>query len=224
MFIKCLKVGQIPTNCYIACDKVENRAVIIDPGADASRIVAALEETECIADYVIFTHGHADHTMAAHEVMQKTGAKLAVFADELPFINDSERNCYNMMAQSPFEPFTPDLMLRDGETLSFGNTELRAMHTPGHTSGSCCFLSQDMMFSGDTLFREGVGRTDLPTGNIKELYASLKRIAALEGDFQILPGHGEFTTLEYERGHNPYLCEQQPGGPTLEEPQLEEPN
>ena len=121
MFIKCLKVGQFPTNCYIACDKVANKAVIIDPGADAPRIVSALEETECTADYVIFTHGHADHTLAAHEVLQKTGAKLAVYADELPFINDPERNCQKMMFQIPFEPFTPDLMLRDGETLQFGD-------------------------------------------------------------------------------------------------------
>jgi hydroxyacylglutathione hydrolase len=204
MFIKCLKVGQIETNCYIACDKVANKAVIIDPGADAPRIVSALEEAECTADYVLLTHGHADHMMVAHEVMQKTGAKLAVYADELPFLNDPERNIYNTMSQQTFEPFTPDLMLRDGETITFGNTELRVMHTPGHTHGSCCFLSQDTMFSGDTLFREGAGRTDFPTGSSQELMSSLKRIFAIEGDLQILPGHGDFTTLEYERGHNPF--------------------
>lgn len=204
MFIKCLKVGPIETNCYIACDKVANKAVIVDPGADAPRIVSALEETQCTADYVILTHGHADHMMAAHEVMQKTGAKLAVFADELTFLNDPERNVYNTMSQLTFEPFTPDLMLRDGETFTFGNTELRVMHTPGHTHGSCCILSQDTMFSGDTLFRESAGRTDLPTGSTHELMLSLKRIFAIEGDLQILPGHGDFTTLEYERGHNPF--------------------
>lgn len=205
MFIKCLAVGPIETNCYIVCDKIENKAVVIDPGADAPRIVAALEETGCTADYVILTHGHADHMMAAHEVLQKTGAKLAIFADELPFLNDPERNVYNVMTQKQFEPFTPDLMLRDGETLTFGGIELRTMHTPGHTHGSCCFLSADTMFSGDTLFREGAGRTDLATGSAQELAASLKRIFAIEGDLQILPGHGEFTTLEYEREHNPFF-------------------
>lgn len=205
MFIKCLKVGQIETNCYIACDKVENKAVIIDPGDDAPRIVAALEETDCTAVYVALTHGHADHMMAAHEVLRKTGAKLAVYADELPFLNDPERNNFHKMSSEPFTPFTPDLMLRDGETLTFGKAELLVMHTPGHTYGSCCFFGQDMIFTGDTLFREGAGRTDFPTGNMQELLASLRRIAALEGDLQVLPGHGDFTTLEYERAHNPFF-------------------
>lgn len=204
MFIKCLKVGPIETNCYIACDKVANKAVIIDPGADAPRIVAALEETGCEAEYVILTHGHADHMLAAHEVLRKTGAKLAVFAEELPFLNDPERNCHNMMSEQQFEPFTPDLMLLDGEKIIFGETELITMHTPGHTLGSCCFISKDSIFSGDTLFRESAGRTDLPSGSPQELTESLKRIFALEGDLQVLPGHGDFTTLDHERKNNPY--------------------
>ena len=79
------------------------------------------------------------------------------------------------------------------------------MYTPGHTGGSCCFLSQDMIFTGDTLFREGAGRTDLPTGDSQELAASLKRILTIEGDLQVLPGHGDFTTLEHERLHNPFF-------------------
>lgn len=205
MFIKCLKVGQLPTNCYIACDKVANKAVVIDPGEDAARIVTALNETECEAQYVLLTHGHADHMMAAHEVIAATGAKLGVYADELTFLNSPDENCYNMMSQKPFEPFTPDLLLRDGETIVFGQTELRVMHTPGHTAGSCCFISQDSIFSGDTLFRLSVGRTDLPSGSSSDLYKSLKRICAIEGDLQVLTGHGDFTTLEYERQNNSFL-------------------
>lgn len=207
MFIKCLNVGQIETNCYIACDKVENRAVIIDPGADAHRIIAALEETGCTADYLLLTHGHADHMLAAHEVQKSTGAKLAVFAGELEFLNDTQQNVYRMVSSEPFEPFKPDLLLKDGESLTFGGTELTVLHTPGHTHGSCCFISKDSMFSGDTLFHKSYGRTDLPTGNIGELGSSLKRIFALEGDLQVLPGHGEFTTLDYERENNPFFLE-----------------
>jgi hydroxyacylglutathione hydrolase len=207
MFIKCLKVGQIETNCYIACDKVENKAVIIDPGADAQRIIAALEETGCTADYLLLTHGHADHMLAAHAVLERTGAKLAVFAGELDFLNDPKQNVFKMVTTEPFKSFAPSLLLKDGESLTFGGTELTVLHTPGHTHGSCCFISKDSMFSGDTLFRQSYGRTDLPTGNIGELGASLKRIFALEGDLQVLPGHGEFTTLDYERAHNPFFLE-----------------
>jgi glyoxylase-like metal-dependent hydrolase (beta-lactamase superfamily II) len=204
MFIKCLTVGQIETNCYIACDKVTNRAAIIDPGADAPRIITALNETGCEADYVILTHGHADHISAAHEVLRATGAKLAVFADELVLLNDPDKNLYYSMNIQTFEPFKPEVLMHNGDTLPFGSIFLKVMHTPGHTQGSCCLIGQDALFSGDTLFRGNAGRTDLPTGSSFELDKSIARLLALDSDLQVLPGHGEFTTLEYERRHNPY--------------------
>lgn len=205
MFIKCLKVGAILTNCYIACDKLENKAVIIDPGAESHRIITALEETGCEAEYVLLTHGHADHTLAAHDVLAKTGAKLGVFSDELDFLNNPDINVYNTLGNGDFKPFKPDFLFHDGDIIKFGNVELHVMHTPGHTAGSCCYVAQDAIFSGDTLFKDGAGRTDLPTGNSSELLQSLKRIASIEGNLQVLPGHGEFTTLEYERENNPFL-------------------
>jgi glyoxylase-like metal-dependent hydrolase (beta-lactamase superfamily II) len=204
MFIKCLTVGQIETNCYIACDKVTNRAAIIDPGADANRIITALNETGCEADYVILTHGHVDHMSAAHEVLRATGAKLAVFADELELINDPDKSLYYTMHSQPFERFKPEVLMKDGDILSFGSISLKVIHTPGHTQGSCCLIGQDTLFSGDTLFRGNVGRCDLPTGSSFEIAKSITRLLALDGDLQVLPGHGEFTTLEYERRHNPF--------------------
>jgi glyoxylase-like metal-dependent hydrolase (beta-lactamase superfamily II) len=205
MFIKCLKVGSIETNCYIACDKVSNRAAVIDPGAEAARITAALEETGCTADYVILTHGHADHMSAAKEVVRNTGAKLAVFADELPLLNDPQKSMSAVINPTQdFETFNPDIMLRDGDTLTLGSIQLKALYTPGHTSGSCCIIAQDTLFSGDTLFRRSAGRTDLPTGNTSQLMESLKRLFSLDGDLKVLPGHGEFSTLEFERLNNPF--------------------
>lgn len=205
MFIKCLKVGMIETNCYIVCDKVTNSAVIIDPGADASRIVTALEETGCKAEYVLLTHGHADHMLAAHEVISKTGAKLGVYADELELLNNPDMNVYNSMGLDNFEPFDPDILFHDGDTVTFGGVTMQVIHTPGHTHGSCCYMTSDTLFSGDTLFKDGAGRTDLPTGSMQELSESLKRIFSLEGDLQVLPGHGDFTTLDYERKNNPFM-------------------
>lgn len=204
MFIKCLTVGPIETNCYIVCDKIANKAAIIDPGADAPRIISALEETGCEAQYVIFTHGHGDHISAAHDVLSCTGAKLAVYTDELPLLNDGEMNLSEQINKKPNDKFEPDIILHDGDTIMLGTVQLKVIHTPGHTFGSCCILEQDTLFSGDTLFRCGAGRTDFPTGDFGQLMQSLKKLFALEGDLKVLPGHGEFTTLDYERKNNPY--------------------
>lgn len=205
MFIKCIKVGPLPTNCYIVCDTAAAAAVIIDPGAEPGRILAALEETGCTAEFVLLTHGHADHMSAANEVAAKTGAKLCVPEGDKELINKPALNCYQMLFRSNFVPLRPDIILHDGEIITFGNTELRVLATPGHTEGSVCFISADSMFSGDTVFKEGVGRTDLPSGSSKNLMASLKRISEIDGDMQLLPGHGEFSTLLYEKANNPYF-------------------
>lgn len=205
MFIKCLKVGPLPTNCYIVCDTVAGKAVIIDPGAESERILAALNETDCTAKYILLTHGHADHMSAANDVVAKTGAKLCVPEGDKDFINRPSLNCYDMLNTSAFVALRPDIILHDGETVNFGNTELKVLATPGHTEGSVCFIGNDSMFCGDTVFKEGVGRTDLPSGSSQKLMASLKKIASIDGNLQILPGHGEFTTLSYEKANNPYL-------------------
>lgn len=204
MFIKCLKVGPIETNCYICCDTVSNRAAIIDPGDDAARIISAFNETGCTADYIILTHGHADHMSAIREVMQSTGAKLAVYADEVPLLNDPIENLHSLVSKQPFEPLKPEILLHDGDTLTLGSIQIKVVHTPGHTAGSCCLIAQDTIFSGDTLFRLSAGRTDLPTGSSGDIVKSLKLLFSLDGDLKVLPGHGDFTTLDYEREHNPY--------------------
>lgn len=205
MFIKCLKVGPIETNCYIACDTVLNKAAIIDPGAEAERIISAFNDTGCSADYVILTHGHADHMSAVREVMQGTQAKLAVYADELPLLRDPEKNLFGSISRDQsFEPLEPEILLHDGDTLTLGSIQIKVLHTPGHTAGSCCLLAQDTLFSGDTLFKLSSGRTDLPTGSSEDMNNSLDRLFGLEGDLKVLPGHGDFTTLDFERKHNPH--------------------
>jgi glyoxylase-like metal-dependent hydrolase (beta-lactamase superfamily II) len=208
MFIKCLQVGPLPTNCYIACDTVSNTAVIIDPGAEAGRILTAFEETGCELLYILLTHAHADHFTAAKEIIEKTGAKLVVPEGDKELLNDPKNNCWEMVKEVPFEPLKPDILLHDGETIKFGSIELRCMETPGHTAGSVCYLGADSMFSGDTVFKGSVGRTDLSTGDFSKMKFSVSRIKSLDGNMQILPGHGEFTSLSNERENNPYFQEQ----------------
>ena len=205
MFVKCLAVGPMETNCYIVCDKIANKAAVIDPGFEGPRIVAALEDTGCEADLVILTHGHFDHVSAVREVLEKTGAKLAAPAEELHLLQSGEESLRDRYLTDPFVPLEPDILLRDGGEIKIGQIVLKVLATPGHTRGSICLVGRDTIFSGDTLFRESAGRTDFPTSSRREMQESLKKLAALEGDYQVLPGHGEFTTLSHERESNPFL-------------------
>ena len=158
MFIKCLKVGPLETNCYILCDKVTNKAAVIDPGYDAQRIAMAIEDTQCDAEYIILTHAHRDHFGAVHELKQIIKhAKLTMLSDELALLNDSVRNLYSYVKNETSEIFSPDFLMHDGEILKLGMLELKFIQTPGHTQGSCCILCQDVLFTGDTLFKEDVG-------------------------------------------------------------------
>jgi hydroxyacylglutathione hydrolase len=205
MFMKCLKVGQMQTNCYILCDKVNNKAAIIDPGYDANRIASALEDTECTAEYIILTHAHYDHIAAVHELKQKTGAKLVVYVGELEALNDTAKNLYTAFGDTTFQPFAPEILVHDRDSIQLGMLELGFLHTPGHTSGSCSILCQDCIFTGDTLFKEDVGRTDLPTGSAQAMQSSVRRLLALAGEYRVFPGHGDFTTMSQEREYHHFI-------------------
>lgn len=205
MFIKCLKVGSIRTNCYIVCDRIANIAVIIDPGSEPERIEAALADTGCKAEYLLLTHGHFDHIFAVKELSESTGAKVVAFDRELPLLRDPLLNLSTVESDSPVSLENPDIVMKDGEKLSAGPLEFTFIHTPGHTHGSCSIICQDTIFSGDTLFKDSIGRTDLPTSSFQEMMGSLKRLKELPGDYQVLPGHGAFTKLDYERKNNPFM-------------------
>ena len=202
MFIKCISVGKLETNCYILCDTVQGKAAVIDPGYDAKRILIGLSEVKCKAEYVILTHGHFDHICAVLPVLEKTGAKLVCYKKEMELLNDPNKNLSALYLPVPLLPLKPDLLLCDGDSIQLGMLELKVLHTPGHTPGSCCIICQDTIFTGDTLFCSGAGRTDFPGGDYNALRASMKRLKALKGDYQLLPGHGAFSTLSQERQTN----------------------
>ena len=208
--VKCLQVGPIATNCYILCDRESSRAAVIDPGFEAERILSALRETGCAAGCILLTHGHADHMSAARAVQAATAAPLAVCERELPLLRDPVANLHRSFSEAPFTPPQPQILLPDGGTVQVGRLTFRALCTPGHTAGSCVLLCGDILFSGDTLFREGAGRTDLPTGSAADMARSLRRLAALPGDRRVLPGHGPATTLAHERQANPFLAKEYP--------------
>lgn len=208
MKIVTLEVGYLPTNCYILCDDATGKAAVIDPGFESGRVLDALQETGCTAQYLILTHGHFDHATEAWRVLEATGAKLVADAAEEKLLADPLLSLYDSPmcpVSGDFHPLAADIWVSDGDTLPLGSLTLAFLHTPGHTGGCCCIRCGDAVFTGDTIFRRCVGRTDMPTGSTSDILRSARRIAQLPGDYTLYPGHGEKTTLAYERENNFYM-------------------
>ena len=196
-------LGEFQTNCYIVASEKGN-AVVIDAGDEPQRIEEVLREQNLTLKLLLLTHGHFDHIGGAAYYQRMTHGKIVMFYLESRFAADGALNLGKSF-YSPVEPFQPDITLREADTLPFGGESITVLHTPGHTSGSCVYCLGNILFTGDTLMRFSIGRTDFPTGNLAEMRASLSRLAALEGEYLVYPGHGGPTTLQKERENNPYL-------------------
>lgn len=205
MDIRNFAVGPVSAECYIVRDEITNTAFMVDPGDDAEYLLKKLGQAKL--EYVILTHGHFDHVMAADEILKKSGAKLVVCDKEVPALTDPELGGFNSFGVAKFVPLCADVVVSDGDELDFAGKKLEFMNTPGHTKGSMCIKMGDVIFTGDTLFAGTCGRCDLPSGDYREMLDSLKRLAELEGDFIIYPGHGEPSKLSIERSYNPYMRE-----------------
>ena len=184
------------TNSYLLVS--EGEAAIIDPAPDASRFAPLLEQENARLTHILLTHGHFDHVYGLDSVRAAwPAARLCLFRADA--VGSDDR---------PVRESPEILWLTDGQALKIGDTSLVALHTPGHTPGSCCWLCEGVLVSGDTLFAGSAGRTDLPGGDWETLMRSLRRLAddpALPDELRVLPGHGAFTTLGLERAQNPYM-------------------
>jgi glyoxylase-like metal-dependent hydrolase (beta-lactamase superfamily II) len=189
----------IRTNCYLVADEVTREAVIIDPGDDFARIQAECEKNNLRPVAVLLTHGHFDHMMAAAAVRDAYGIPVYATQAEKELLGDPNANGSYLIRKA--YTFAADHGLDDNQRL-FG---MQVIATPGHTAGSVCFYSQarSVLFSGDTLFKDNFGRTDLPTGSLQTLSHSIKnRLFTLADETVVYPGHGPSTTIGYERKHN----------------------
>jgi hydroxyacylglutathione hydrolase len=188
--VKSLIVGPLAANCYVVCGGGD--AVVIDPGAEAKRIIKGVDGREVAA--ILVTHGHADHVGAADELAAVTGAPFMAPSADLALLEE-------------YVDVRPARFLSDGDHLEFGDISLKVIATPGHTPGSSCFYAPGILFSGDTLFAGGVGRTDLPGGSADALFNSIReRVFSLAGDTVVYPGHGERTTVSREKNSNPFFA------------------
>lgn len=196
-------LGSYQANCVILSDE-SGCAVVIDPGDEAERLYQSLMMQNLRVAAIMLTHAHFHHLLAVRELQEKTGAPLYVHAEDAPALSDAR---YSLI---PFHrrPYclSADRLLNDGDTVEVGDLRIAVLHTPGHTKGSCCFLCGDVLASGDTLFAGSMGRTDLPGGDMSMLMHSLRRLAALPAELRVIAGHGEETTIGYERRCNPFLA------------------
>ena len=206
MKISTLQLGVVITNCYILADEESGLCAVIDPADKAERIIEEMEKMNVTPAMILLTHGHYDHVMAVPQIVKATGAKVYIHKKDQWLLECDEVLRYGTRAEGYTVPHV-DGFLEDGQTIPLGSLNFKVLHTPGHTAGCCVFLCEEAMFSGDTLFQECCGRTDLETGSLEDILRSLKRLAQLEGNFRVFPGHEGFSSLEYERQYNPYIRE-----------------
>ncbi len=196
--------GAFGVNTYIiGADGLKDCAVI-DPGG-AEPVLAALKQHGLTCKAILLTHGHFDHIGGVKRLKEETGAKLYVHEADAAKLGSNRLNLAVLMGEN-VPPAEPDVLLHGGETLSIAGLTIRVLHTPGHTKGGVSYVieSEKTIFSGDTLFRDSVGRTDFPDGSLDEIRRSVVDVLfALEGDYKVYTGHEESTTLDYERTHNP---------------------
>lgn len=205
MKVTTLMVGQMEVNCYlVSCEKTKE-SIVIDPGDDAEKIMNKLKEDRLHVSYIINTHGHADHIGGNQELKHLTGASLLIHKADAEMLIDAKQNL-SVFIGDPILSDPADRILNDGDTIEVGSIKLTVLHTPGHTKGGICLLTDDTLFSGDTLFAESVGRCDFPGGSMPELIQSIhSKLMVLNDSVTVLPGHGPSTSIGKERQSNPFL-------------------
>lgn len=199
-----LITGPVDVNTYIAYKEDGGECFIVDP-SDTEWVVRALNEHGLKPTHILLTHGHFDHVLSVADLQKKYGAKVAIHALDADILNGHDKLA--LYSGIKITPCAPDILLEGGEVLECAGYEIDVLPTPGHTPGGVCYLveSERVIFSGDTLFRLSVGRSDFVGGDAKALISSIKNeLFTLEGDYTVYPGHMDKTSLDYERHHNPF--------------------
>ena len=194
MLIKTLPVGMLATNCYIVTDEESKKCAIIDPGAESPMILDYIESNKLVPVAIFLTHGHYDHHMALDAVLEELDVPVYVHESEVDRSGQNRRHVLGDNGKLSFYV--------EGAVINVGNLQFKVLETPGHSKGSVTLMCEDALFTGDTLFRGDCGRTDLEGGNYDVMMQSLKRLAELNGDFEVYPGHEESSTLSKERSFN----------------------
>ena len=197
-------VGMIATNCYLIEDEATGELAVIDPGDRSDELMAEIDRRGGELRYILLTHGHYDHIIGVAELCGRYHPEVCAAEAELELL---QKGLYNLSSVHNIRvnSFNVDRLLHDGDIIELGESRIRFILTPGHTVGSGCYIVDDCIFSGDTIFCESIGRTDFPTSSMRDMMRSVERIKNLDDDYAIYPGHEMFTTLEHERRYNPFM-------------------
>lgn len=198
--------GSYETNCYLFTDEETKDAAVVDCGVFDASFDAFLKShgVEKLR-YILLTHGHFDHVLGVFDLHEKYGGQIVIGREDAASLLSEEVSLNRYIGYGRQTFISPDLPVEEGSVLPFGRGEIRVMSAPGHTPGGVCYFYENAMFSGDTLFRLSMGRTDMPGGSTRTLFSSLRRIGEIEGDYVVYPGHGEFSTLGFEKKNNRFL-------------------
>jgi len=206
MVYRVLQIMPFGTNCYLVASDKTRDGMVIDPAGDAARILNNISELNLKIGLIVVTHTHPDHIGAIAQVKEATKAKFALHAAEAGIISKYGNSQFSMFDPTFRPPPPPERLLEDGDSIDVGDIGFRVFHTPGHSSGGICIAGYGVVFSGDTLFNMGIGRTDGPGGDYNLLISSIRsKLLKLPDETVVLPGHGPKTTIGWERQHNPFL-------------------
>ena len=203
-----MAIGSYQTNCYFVYREDDKKAVVIDPADNGAQIYSALERNGFTVEAILLTHGHFDHIWGSNELREVSGAKIYALDEEKVLCEDVKYNLSAMVGRA--YTVVPDEYVREGQVLTFDNMDFKVIATPGHTIGSCCYYVEKagILISGDTLFQESTGRTDFPTGSMSSIVRSIReKLFILPDETKVYPGHGDSTTIAYEKKYNPFVAE-----------------
>lgn len=205
MIIKRFIAGIYGANCYIITDENKKESSIVDPGGTDTEIFEYIISGNLKVKYILLTHGHLDHIGGVEYLREKTGAKVAIHKNDAPMLLDSKLNLSGM-SHNEIICRPADILLKDIDILNLGELKIEVLHTPGHTPGGVCFKIDNVCFTGDTLFKNSIGRIDFPGGDFETIISSINnKLFNLNNNIIIYPGHGENSTIGQEKENNPFF-------------------